>query len=118
MAGGPMPGPKRGSRVVRLILIDQKIDRHAQRAGELLLQPGGPFAAARFDLGQIILADANRYGQLALNHVAPFAYDSHRVVAICETIGDGFWQRYFAPFLEGAHGIADDPARGTIFLRL
>ena len=100
------------------ILFDQKVHRHAQRAGEFLLQFGGPLASTSFDLGQIVLADADRYGQFALNHVAPFADDAHRVVAVCEAISHGFWQHDFAAFLEGARGIADDPARGGIFLCL
>ncbi len=102
----------------RLLLFDQKVHWHAQRAGEFLLQFGGPFASASFDLGQVVLADADRYGQLALNHVAPFADDTHRVIAVCESISHGFWQHDFAAFLEGTRGTADDPARGGIFLRL
>ena len=56
--------------------------------------------------------------QLALNHVAPFADDAHRVVAACEAIGNGFRQNDFAAFLESARGIADDPACSDIFLCL
>src|SRR5713226_7629920 len=118
-AGGVSATPLEANNIVSsLILFDQKVHWHAQRAGEFLLQFGGPFASASFDLGQVVLADADRYGQLALNHVAPFADDTHRVIAVCESISHGFWQHDFAAFLEGTRGTADDPARGGIFLRL
>jgi hypothetical protein len=46
------------------------------------------------------------------------ADDAYRVFAICQAIGYGFWQHDFATFPESAHGIADDPARTGVLLRL
>src|SRR6267143_2315649 len=118
-AGAVSATPLEANNIVSsLILLDQKVHRHAQRASEFLLQFGGAFASAGFYPGQVVLADADCYGQLALNHVSPFADDAHRVVAVGETIGHGFWQHDLAAFLEGARGVADDPARGGIFLRI
>jgi hypothetical protein len=73
---------------------------------------------ASFDFRQVVLANADRDGQFALNHVAPFADDTHRVIAVCESISHGFWQHNFAAFLESTRGPADNPPRGGIFLRL
>jgi hypothetical protein len=99
-------------------LIDQKIHRHAQRAGEFLLQSSRPFAATSFDLRQIILAYADRDGEFALGHLAPITDDTYRTVAAGKAIGYGFRQHDFTAFLDGTRGIADDPARSGIFLRI
>src|SRR5437660_7843025 len=99
-------------------LVNQKVNRHAKRASELLLQFGGSFAPAIFDFRQVVLTDPDRHRQFALNHVSPFAEDAHRVFASCEAIGDGFGQRDVPPFPKRARGIAHDPARGGIFLSL
>ena len=107
-----------GSDLIRLLLLDQKVDRHGQRAGEFLLQFGRTFAPAGFDLGQVILADADCYGQFALNHVAPFADHAYRVIAVGEAIGHGFWQDDLPAFPEGARRMTDEPARGGILLHL
>src|SRR4051794_23546098 len=86
--------------------------------GKFLLQLGRALAAAVFDLGQVILADTNRDSQFALDHVAPFADDPYRIIAIGEAINYRLWQHHLTAFLDGADGIADDPAGCGVFLRL
>src|SRR5258705_5000761 len=102
-AGGVSATPLEANNIVSsLILLDQKVHRHAQRASEFLLQFGGAFASAGFDPGQVVLADADCYRQLALNHVSPFADDAHRLVADGETIRHRFLQHELAAMPECA----------------
>src|SRR5258708_3731376 len=94
--------PRSTSAPAWQILFDQEVHRHAKRAGEFLLQLSRALASTGFNLGQIVLADADRNSEFALDHVAPFTDDTYRAFAVGEAIGHGFRQHDLAAFLDGA----------------
>lgn len=92
----------------------QEIDRHAERAGELLMQRDGTFALSSFEVRQVALRNADSNNQLCLFHLAPFAQNSDRICSSRQAINDDFGQNDLGTGGDGGACVTHDPGRADI----
>lgn len=92
----------------------QKMNRHVERAGELLMQRDRPFAFSCFKVGKIALRDTNGDREFGLYPLAPLAQDTDGIFARRQSIDDGLGQHDFCTGCDRGTRIAYDPGRADI----
>ena len=87
---------RRTSLLVRHRERQEEIDRHAERASNLLMQRNGTFALSCFEVRQVALGDTDAYYQLGLRLIAPLPQDADRIFAGRQPIDNGLGQHDLA----------------------
>ena len=59
----------------------KKIDGHAERPTDFLMQCNRTFAPSRFEVGEIALGDSDSHSKFSLRQAAPFAKHTNRIFA-------------------------------------
>ena len=107
--GLSLPGDARG---IGLLARDrdwqEQINRHTERAGDLLMQCNGTLAFPGFKLRQVALRDTDGYNQLGLRHLAPLAQGANGILASCQPIDYDLGEQDLVP------AASDARARRTI----
>jgi len=94
----------------------QEIDRHAESAGDFLVQRDGAFALSAFELRQVALGDAEGCDQLGLRHTAPFAQSPDGILSSRQPIDNSLGQKNFVAGCKRGTRTTHNPGSASILI--
>ena len=92
----PLGEPRGISLLVRYGDRQQKINRHAKRSSNFLMEGNRALALSCFEIGEIALGDADCDRKFVLRHDAPFAQHPNGVLVSRQPIHNSLWHHDLA----------------------